>query len=113
MKEEWGFEEEMKDAPWNSKAFQKKSRRQQNLEIYQVSSNGMSNFCSFCSHCRCSPQLSSPSMTKFIITDVRYLQKIEIGRNAGTLYAEQVEDLLKRLDNVENDWNVLVGAPRR
>ena len=34
--------------------------------------------------------------------------KIEIGRNA-----EQVEDLLKRLDNVENDWNVLVGAPRR
>ena len=39
--------------------------------------------------------------------------KIEIGRNAGTLYAEQVEDLLKRLDNVENDWNVLVGAPRR
>ena len=39
--------------------------------------------------------------------------KIEIGRNAGTLYGEQVEDLLKRLDNVENDWNVLVGAPRR
>ena len=36
MKEQWGFEEEMKDAPWNSKAFQKKSRRQQNLEIYQV-----------------------------------------------------------------------------
>ena len=36
MREQWGFEEEMKDALWNSKAFKKKSRRQQNLEIYQV-----------------------------------------------------------------------------
>ena len=25
----------------------------------------------------------------------------------------QVEDLLKRLDYVENDWNVLAKAPRR
>ena len=38
---------------------------------------------------------------------------MENSRNTGTLYTKQVEDLLKRLDYVENDWNVLVGAPRR
>ena len=28
-------------------------------------------------------------------------------------FYSQVEDLLKRLDYVENDWNVLAKAPRR
>ena len=29
------------------------------------------------------------------------------------LFSDQVDDLLKRVEYVENDWNVLVGAPRR
>ena len=35
------------------------------------------------------------------------------GKRGDFIHLEQVDDLLKRLDYLENDWNVLVGAPRR
>ena len=42
-----------------------------------------------------------------IIEDIKYEETFSF------MFSEQVDDLLKRVEYVENDWNVLVGAPRR
>ena len=47
------------------------------------------------------------------VLNISITKDIKIKGTLRPLFSSQVDDLLKRVEYVENDWNVLVGAPRR
>ena len=185
MRDQWGYEEEMKEALWNSKVFQcvdnddrKQGNHQNNNALWNLKqfkriiimvivivtmkttlsgtwrhfkrSRGDSRTLRSIRSIHCwSISLHTKSMSKkenalilsvkgskiciayhaALFTDARidcsfnqwgnfHLQmsgslKTEFSTLIEISFYFQVEDLLKRLDYVENDWNVLAKAPRR